>query len=124
MHGESKASMEQQQRRTDHWGMTGTLDAYRITRYDEQRILVVNEQAERFTRTEYTILMCLLEEQMISTQRVLSLFGADPSDKTMQKSLERPIRNLRDKLRPLGLCLHRVNKCGYLLLPCPLHSQR
>src|SRR5258708_578149 len=88
-----------------------------LKRNDTFRTLLVENEIVAFTPTEYRLLLALLDGCIAEdTSLAASVFSINHLDKPARKNLERHIENIKSKLRPTGLYISRVYKCGYILV--------
>jgi DNA-binding winged helix-turn-helix (wHTH) protein len=89
---------------------------HRVQRNDESRVLVVDSLLVRFTPTEYRLLIPLLEGLPVHDNDLVSEVFSCKVDSWACECLNKHIDKIRNKLRPLGLNVHRIAKYGYILL--------
>jgi DNA-binding response OmpR family regulator len=92
---------------------------HHIQRGDEHKALIIDHKMVKFTPTEYRLLIPLLSGQLVSDANLIrEAFNCDASP-LARKSMEKHIDNIRGKLYPCGLTIHRITKFGYVLLEAP-----
>jgi DNA-binding response OmpR family regulator len=80
------------------------------------RTIIVDEILLRCTPTEYRILEPLLQGRALPDHYLVEAAFAEACTATSLRSLKRHIENLRSKLEPSGLSIHRVSRYGYILV--------
>jgi DNA-binding response OmpR family regulator len=88
-----------------------------IRRNDESRIVIIDAFLLKFTPREYKLLVMLLNGERVvpDSELVQNVFDREISPAIREK-LDRHIDNIKNKVRVVGLSIHRVNKLGYVLL--------
>ena len=92
---------------------------HRIQRNDGNRIVVIDSQILRFSHMQYQAVKVLLRGDSIHNDELIRAVYGDESYVDALKSLDKLIYKIREKLRPLGLTIVNLDKCGYLLRDIP-----
>lgn len=95
------------------------IGSHKISRNDENRILLIDEQMIRFPPLHYQMLTYLLPGNPVAEAiLVKALYGCGLGTE-VSNNLGKVVRKIRSRLNPLGLTVERVAKQGYILLAIP-----
>lgn len=87
-------------------------------RDDMLRTLFIQDIAVAFTPTEYRLLLLLIEKQFLPDKRLMGVFTSNSTNAHAEHArLEKHLENIKSKLRPTGLCIRRIHRYGYSLMP-------
>ncbi|MBO0792742.1 MAG: helix-turn-helix domain-containing protein [Ktedonobacteraceae bacterium] len=102
----------------------------KIRYFDRERIISARDTVCKLSKTEYHLVKALPEGRIVPDHQLLHILSDNEEEggKSLQKTLERHVENIRQKLKPLNLNIYRVAKFGYVILPsnpadCPASYQ-
>lgn len=104
-------------RETEYRMNSYTIGTHTVRLHQEHRLFFIDTDVIRATPTEYRLMVCLLTERVASDVTLAAQgFGHRGAlDKSARENLEKHLYNLRVKIRPYGLTMHRVHNLGYIL---------
>jgi len=94
-----------------------TINSHNMTLHHQHRLLFVGDEVVKLTPTEHQIMCILLSERIAQDETLAAgaLESEGPPTKATRDALEKHVNNIRTKIRPYGLDIHRVHKYGYVL---------
>jgi DNA-binding response OmpR family regulator len=89
-----------------------------IQRVDQHRALLISYTTlVTFTPTEYSVICALLQTtQVVSDISLIKQIYPGQVDRSLSRTFEKHVENVKSKLRGSGIMIRRVYKCGYILL--------
>lgn len=86
------------------------IESRRLTLNFQLRLLFIDRVAIKLTPTECQLMLCFIHGAVARDETLVSKLT-----KMNMMNLEKHIINLRMKIRPYGLSIHRVHSYGYIL---------
>jgi DNA-binding response OmpR family regulator len=92
------------------------LGRHTIKMSEENRVIIIDDLLFRCTPSEYRIIDQLVHEGPVSDRKLMHAAFFEEYNTKGFRCLKRHVENLRSKLAPSGLSIHRISRYGYILI--------